>query len=452
MGDDEECALNGVTVLEGNRLGAALSLGFSALCLLGGLFAVAKLGLPAGKEGASFINVIILGMLGGGAGAWWFTRMSRRPSDLKGELRATRNGVYVRGKRLVARKDIASAYVWPGTGSGSLVRIHRKSFLGGTIDLTVKNVEEGRALLHALGLDATQSASEFTIAALSRKEMRSRLYGSWIGGAAMFAGIAGAVAVGKATGSGPLAALVGLTGFLVYAMMLLRLFKSASVTVGADGVYAKWLWHKRFVAMNDIVRAEVVQGDVTAMNMFPILLRLHLRSGEPIDLLAQMGRTSPFGGSSNAFNRFAVMRADIIAERINEAVLGRGKGTSSALTEWDAGMLARGERAIEEWVAALRGLKDKVQTFREEGGVVDQLWNVLEDAGAAPAQRAAAAVAISPHLDEQGRERLRLAAQATVAPKLRIALEAAAEDDDDRLVRALDDVAEKSEKRASAAP
>jgi hypothetical protein len=72
--------------------------------------------------------------------------------------------------------------------------------------------------------------------------------------------------------------------------------------------------------------------------------------------------------------------------------------------------------------------------------VFDRLWSVLEDGASAPAHRAAAAVALSPHLDDAGRQRVRIAAQATATPKLRVALEAAAEDDDVRLIEALDEV------------
>jgi hypothetical protein len=440
MADEEECTLNGVTVLQANRVGVAISLAISFAFLAATVLTIAKFGAPHGKDGASFINVMMFGMIGGGIGAYYFGRLSRKPSDLAGELRATRNGVYVRGKRLVARREIGKAYLWPGSGNGALVRIERKGLLAGPIDLKVKTVEEGRALLHALGLDATQSASEFSVAGVSRGHFRKRLYTCWAGTGTAFAllvllgilkaklGIPNAVAGG-----------MGFTAGLLYIGSILQMVAPAKVVVGADGVYLKWLWQKRFVAIEDIERAEIVEGD-PMFNGVALYVRLVRKSGEPVDLFVQSVRSN-FGGMG--FNKFVRMRAEILAERINEAVDGKSrgvKGSSSALA-WDGALLSRGERAIEEWVAALRGLRAKAETFREPGAVLDQLWGVLEDAQAAPEKRAAAAVALSPHLDDGGRERLRLAAQATVAPKLRIALEAAAEDDDDRLVRALDDVA-----------
>ena len=434
---DDECTLSDVTVMKANRKGVALSLGISALCVLSMLGIAAKFGLPQGKDGASFINLMVLAALGGGAGAWWFARAARKPAD-HGELKATRNGVYLRGKRLVAKKEIKSAVLWPGTGEGAFVRITRHGLFSGPIDLRVKSPEEGRALLHALGLDATQAASTLTIAAPSIANLKSRIRGSWLGGLTMFAGVVGAAAAAHSGVPGAAAAAIGLAGFLFHASMMLRLFRSGSVVVGADGVYISWLWHKQFIPIQDIVRAEVIEGDAWA-TMLPVYVRLHTSHGEPIDLVGGVGRTSAFGN----YNRFARMRADVVAERINEAALGKGQGASSAI-DWSEGILTRGERAAGEWVAALRGLKEKAQTFRDAASATDvfeRLWQILEDAQASATRRAAAAVALSPHIDDQGRERLRVAAQATATPKLRIALEAAADDDDDRLVRALDDVA-----------
>jgi hypothetical protein len=442
---EPECTLRDVRLMKPNRRGVALSLGISSALVLAGIVAIAVAGMPQGKDGASIINLMVLAACGGGAGAWWFGRVKKRPSAEASELRATANGVYLAGKRLVAKKDIASAMLWPGRGAGAFVRIKRHGLAAAPIDLQVKDAADGRKLIETLGFSASQTASELTISAPSLPNLKSRIRGSWLGGAMMFAGIAAAIVAGKTLG-GPIAAVFGLGGFLFHAMMLLRLFRPAKIAVGADGVHVRWMWQQQFIPIHDIERAEVVEGDAWA-SMLPMLVRIHLTSGEVVDLVGKVGRTSAFG----RFNDFARAHAEVVAERINEAVQGRGRGAPAALA-WDDGILARGERAVGEWVAALRRLEDKVQTFRQQAGagsVFERLWEILEDAAAAPARRAAAAVALSPHLDERGRERLRIAAQATATPKLRIALEAAAEDDDDRLIRALDEVAAVEEARAA---
>jgi len=450
MSEGEECTLTGVTVLKANHLGVALSLAFSLACVVGGSLAIAKFGLPQGKDGGAFLRLLFFGMMGGGFGAWWFSRVSRRPSDLAGELRATREGIFVRGQQLVSRREITRAFVSPAASHGTFVRIERKGVLSGPIDLKVKNVAEGRALLHALGLDATQSASNFSIAAISTKQRARRTIASILGLVAMVvAGVSAAIAR-RALGLPPGAlGAIGVAGVIAYAVLLLQLLTPTKVVVGADGVLIRWLWQKRFVPIADIVSAEVVDGEPTSFNQSPILVRVHLRSGAPMDLFADVARSGPMAPSG--LQRFARMRAEILAERINEAVAGRGESDASALA-FDVGLLRRSDRAIDEWVSALRALRSNVQTFREPGVVLDQLWKVLEDVRATPEKRAAAAVVLSPHLDEGGRERLRVAAEATVAPKLRVALEAAAEDDDDRLRTALDDVVERREARAEDAP
>ncbi len=440
---DEECTLQGVRVMEANKLGVGLSLGISIPIVLAGLATIATMGLPHGEDGASFVNLLLLTAMFGGFGAYWFGRVARKPSKESGELRATKNGVYLRGERLIAKKEIASAVLWPGRGAGAFVRISRQG-VGVPIDLQVPSADEGRALIRALGFSASQTASELSISAPSVDNMKSRIRGSWLGGACFFGGIIGAVAAGS--NHLPLVATLSVfLGLMTHATMLLRLFRPAKVRVGADGVFVSWLWRKQFIPIQDIVRAETVEAEPWA-TMVPYLVRIHLTNGESVDLVGKLGRTSAWG----KYNQFARMGADVVVERINEAVAERGQGSSSALA-FDDGILARGERAVGEWVAALRGLKDKMQTFRDAAGqtdVFERLWQILEDVQAAPARRAAAAVALSPHLDDEGRERLRVAAQATATPKLRVALEAAADDDDAGLVRALDDVASVEEARA----
>jgi hypothetical protein len=438
---DEECTLTDVTVMEANRVGVALALAFSAACLLAFAYVTARFGLPHGKEGGAFVRVMFYGVFGGGAAAWWFGRVSRKPSELVGELRATANGIYLRGKRVVARRNIRAAYVWPGS-DGAYVRIERRGLLAGPIELKVRNVEEGRALLRAIGMDATQTSSAFTVLAPSLSQDRQRLYTTWAGIACAFGAPLAMAALGAHR---PVFGLTVVLAALLYAATAVYAFKSADVVVGADGVFIRWLWQKRFIPIQDIVHAEVLSYD--ALGRYALVVRVHLRSGETLEIPIQ--RTRGRGAPVASIAKLSRNRAEAIAERINEAVLGKGRGSSSAVAVTDLDALTRGGRAVDEWVAALRGLLAKIATFRDQAtGGVDALWSVLEDAEAAAEQRAAAAVALSPQLDEAGRARLRIAAQATVAPKLRIALEAAAEDDDERLVHALEEVAEAPEPQA----
>src|SRR5262249_62187220 len=60
----------------------------------------------------------------------------------------------------------------------------------------------------------------------------------------------------------------------------------------------------------------------------------------------------------------------------------------------------------------------------------EELWRVIEDPTAPMDARAGAAAAIGRDLDEAGRTRLRVAAAACAAPKLRVALSAVADEEE----------------------
>src|SRR5262245_46783930 len=122
---ESECTLDNVRVLGPNKLGVALSLGVSAAAVLATIIVLATMGAPHGKDGASFLNVMFLATMFGGAGAYWFSRVSKRAVGKGAELRATDNGVYIDGKRLVGKKEIASAMLWPGSSQGAVVRVTR---------------------------------------------------------------------------------------------------------------------------------------------------------------------------------------------------------------------------------------------------------------------------------------------------------------------------------------
>jgi len=125
----------------------------------------------------------------------------------------------------------------------------------------------------------------------------------------------------------------------------------------------------------------------------------------------------------------------MIAERIREA-LDRKLEHRGAL---DPSLLTRPPGPASRWIEALRTLV-REETFRDTGVHPAQLWEVIEDATMDVARRAAAAAALRPLLDDAGRARMRVAAKITAAPRLRIALETAADGDDEALAAALDEL------------
>jgi hypothetical protein len=79
-----------------------------------------------------------------------------------------------------------------------------------------------------------------------------------------------------------------------------------------------------------------------------------------------------------------------------------------------------------------------METFRRGDVDAARLWQTVEDGGVDAERRAAAAVALSRSLDDEGKKRLRVAAGASAEPKLRVALEAAAEEDEPAMTKAID--------------
>ena len=97
---------------------------------------------------------------------------------------------------------------------------------------------------------------------------------------------------------------------------------------------------------------------------------------------------------------------------------------------FDPSRLDRRARDLHAWRAALEGLARQQPTYREHACNLEQLAALCESPRERPERRVAAAVALGASGDESLRPRLRIAAEGCAHPKLRIALEAAAADED----------------------
>lgn len=109
-------------------------------------------------------------------------------------------------------------------------------------------------------------------------------------------------------------------------------------------------------------------------------------------------------------------------------------------THVDVDALCRGGRDSEAWLDALPATVDARASFRSPALPPAVLLRVVEDATQHEDARVGAALALRDTLDDESRARIRAAAGACASTELRHALEAAAAEDDARLVRALDAV------------
>jgi len=186
-------------------------------------------------------------------------------------------------------------------------------------------------------------------------------------------------------------------------------FVNRTLELGADGLRIQTIGADAFVAYRAIAKA-FAQGDV-----------LHL--------LLRDGRECTFSLSTPA-------RAPEVIARVTQSV-----AAASAVDDGAAALESEGATMLREVtgdkgakVAALRELgADNGGTYREGRLPRERLWELLEDPHVDGVTRTRAAVALSGALEPGERRRMRIATDATVSPKVRIALDTIEGEDDKRL-------------------
>jgi hypothetical protein len=383
------------------------------------------LGLPsvaAVATGAKAATFAITGIFGVVLGAlmvmvgWLLTR----PKEERGVLRVKDGVVEHAGARVAKTSELTEGHAWKDR-DGAHVQLTQKRR---TETFRMRRIEDARAVLAATGLDASRRRARFRILAPSRTNRLARLALVLL---SLPLSVALAVGLQHATGHVTSPALF----LLPYIVSCLVMLIPGSITVGADGLLVKWLWQERFVPIADV---ECIRTESDFLNRKLLGVRLQVRGeSEPIDVALTMpGRMQ----DSLEFGRRYVAT---VLERIEEA----RQVAKSASVHDAARALAREGRSGMDWLAALRESFGGAETFRAGAPLTaDDLWRAVEDQSAEGWVRAAAAAALSSGLEDHGRARLRVAAEATAAPKLRVALEAAAKGDDAEIAGALHDVDE----------
>ena len=356
----------------------------------------------AGQAGsfASFAAIAGLAALG------YAGFRATRPTPQHATLRANRVGLWFGDAPIAKREDVLSATA-TASRKGGVVRVLRRG-IPRPLVLVVRDLDSARAVVDALDLDVhgtTVEARAATGFGSVSSSLVLRLLVALLGILTLIA-----VAVHP---------LLGLASLLLSGALLWP----STYVAGADGVLRRGLLTRRFIPIADIARVQCT----------PSRVRLRLRSGRTHDV--------PIWHGDDVFRARGdrmVTRAALFAERI-EAALERDDRRAPPL---DPSKLARpADMPAAAWMQSLSELASDQGTFRQPATTPEQLWDVVDDGSAAAASRAAAAVALRATLDDHGRQRLRLAAESTAAPHLRVAFERAAESDDAPLAEALDDLA-----------
>lgn len=242
------------------------------------------------------------------------------------------------------------------------------------------------------------------------------------------------------TGSAVALALPSLSPLLVLATMALGLIKTR-VSIGADAVAVSWLGMSRSVALTDITDVTVTKFSL----VWPRYVRLARRDGSTFDIAVG-------SRGHHVFEPFSLEEeCSLIAERVQDAIQRAGekqRSVSTALETWMA------ERSASPAAAWLRELRDRTAaSYRDTALPLSEadLLEVLEDPNGAPILRAAAAAVLASQEGGTIRARIRAAADNTAVPRLRVALVAASEGDDDELadrLRALEEDARETQAAA----
>lgn len=349
---------------------------------------------------------------------------ARLASDKKKEHRARvvvdERGVVIEGKVALARADIApGAHLRPLAKGELSVRIpSRRTF--GALDLGVASEAEGLALLTALGQDPAHAKVRFRLASGFENKTLRQLATLFI---AMSSSCGGVV-----NGHGLFFNALFLVWAIGFSIAALSFLLPTWVTVGADGLLVERRGRKRFVPFADVKSVEPhVQ--------YPDAVVVETASGDPITLRTSVQDRTNASIAMNDDTRALKSRLD----GAFAAFKARTK-TGDALLQ-----LKRGGRSAKEWIASLAVLR-KERGYREVRVTDEALWSVLEDPTALPEDRAAALVALRESADEQTATRQRVAMEACAEPRLRVVYDAARENDEAALERALEELRETAEK------
>jgi hypothetical protein len=388
-------------VLEKNRLIGGLSL---ALMLGGPAMFVAFLAkvFPPGLLGvhATILGIVIAIALG---------RTNMRAQRKSRVVRASAEGVTVDGVLHTSRARISDGFFQPRWsheegGYRSSVRLVDKR---GRIVFEAEVQDEGEALqfLYALGLDPASKRAEFR------------------GSSPMFATLGRnfAFVFGVMLAMGAATAVLGALGvhaFGLFPVMPLLLFAGlipTKIAVGIDGVLLRWLWTRTFVPMSKITRFAPEDDRI---------IRLTLADGSEKIVYTGMRRR---GGMTGMAARYASQHRDAVLARMSEAWRAYHARTPTADV---TALVGRGSRTRKEWFDSLAKLGANDGGYRDAVVRDDDLWRVVEDPTAPEDARAGAMVVLRPKLDAAGKQRVRVAAEATASPRLRVVLERATSEGD----------------------
>ncbi|MBP7682068.1 MAG: hypothetical protein KBB95_09250 [Deltaproteobacteria bacterium] len=264
---------------------------------------------------------------------------------------------------------------------------------GDELAVRVPSVEAGDALLAGLALDPHQRRTDVEWNPLLRRASWAAL-GFFVTVVALVTAVVGTEGTPMAV---PAVFLLAVVPFLV-ASALARAMRNR-VSVGRAGVVARDGVHTRQLGFDDVIAVRHV--------------------GEQLQLVRE--GAEPFVVSMHGLEPSVAKQ---LVERMAQGLIRFRELVGSR-----AEIFARGGRDFEAWKEDVRRVLTEAVGFRGAALRPEDALRVVEDPEADPEARVGAALALMAVGGDDEKLRVRVAAETTLAPRVRIALEAASEGD-----------------------
>jgi len=374
------------------------------------ILGVIGIGLWCGRgfsPGMFGVHLLAFGALIGVSGRTRTIWRARR----RRELSISGHGVLADGVLVAHRDEIIRGYYQPRTPD-AIERPPRAGAYRSSVRILGRwhrilaeiecEPEESDAILAELGLAAGQVRATFRGAGTT---VGKRVRATAIDAALLVAiGVVGGMLTHFEVPGAGLATIT--LGLLAIAVVLWP----STITIGIDGILLRRLGRERFIPMARI-RSVGASG------------------WRAIELVLDDGTVHLVHMSSTKNQQFMPRVADlehrdaVLARVVSARDAQRLRGPAPDV----ARTLARGPRSAREWVAALRELRSGGGGYRAAALREAELWETVENSAVDEDARAGAALLLRPTLDSMGKQRVRIAAGTTASPKLRVALDRAAD-------------------------
>jgi len=335
----------------------------------------------------------------GGMSVAYGARSTKGAAVREGRLEVSPAGITLDGEVLARRSALVQGFYQP-TDDGLHVRFERRRSLVPLV-LRVPDEATADAVLETLGFDAKHTAARMRVAS---------------GLLAMPVGAQMAMVIAPMLAIVPLvlalAALLGklvvpfafvfVAAYLAYTFALA--FAPTTVLVGTDGFIQKWLLSSTFFPFSRVTGVTTYKEQVGGKQQRGV--RVRLTGGDEVRL--------PTGQTD-----VGDVEAASLAARIEQARRAHAEGARGLRTE----VLDRGHMEPRDWVRALRRLGEGAHDHRTAAVPIEVLLRRVEDGSATAEERVSAAIAATSGGDPEATRRVRVAAEATASPRLRVALE-----------------------------